>query len=695
MVQYQFFKHEKDFKILCSAARKEFDIETQLTRVERSATQLRFITKQSTSGAHNIINGDDVFSTAKTNLMTINNLSVSEHRKHFQENIYYWEEALNYIVDLFEVLSVIAQKAQILTEIFNVTKFSSSMIEFNHAFIACNAQWNDMMHTIVTSNLKNDICPQGTDLLQTLDVIHNKFEDVFRMLNQTMDDKRNLCGRLYLVPDNLLIKMIAYPTNLEYLQNALDYMFENISNISIRRPDGSEKISHLEVTGVNTDANETITFVQPIIIDSLATPEHVICSIEQSVQQVLKKDLQKSLYQLKETFFKRIESGWIVNFNYQICLKSIQIDNTHLIKNAIMQCELLKKNKPMKMLRMLHNRVRLNRQFFLKLKNYIISIIFQLLNDLAKSYQNNIGKTGTSCFKQKLNAMIITEMNTRDVISKLTATNVKNGLNNFEWLSFIRSYWNNESLNCNIAHINGRFHYGFESKSSDEPLFITPYTNRMLMTISSALKYGFVPYLIGKDEKCCIQILKQLSIEMAVLFVTLSCDPQWKPDCILRCLDGMFKLQSWLCFSGIEKISSHVLARVNEKLADSSSIEKKNYVLDLKKNKILTTFQFFVTSSVKNKGMELDRTIVRNVNATVPDQEIIFQNILWLIGFPRPRKTANQLNAFILHISMYLPDLSYLWTPARIQHAITKMNDKPTAQQEALFVSSALQVMND
>lgn len=363
MVENQFFKYENDFKMLCYAARKEFEIETQLITVERSASELRLLTKQNTSTAHVFVNSDDIILTAKQNLMIIDNLIVSVHRNPFQEKIYYWEETLNCIIDLLDASSVIAQKAQIQTEIFNVTKFSSCMTEFNNAFITCNEQWNDLVHYIATSNLRNDICSRGNDLLQKLYVIQNQFEHVFLILNQTMNDKRKFCSRLNLVPDDLLIKMIAYPTNTEFIQNAVDYMFENISNICIQRQNLLDKFGHLEVTGIQTDTGETITFVQSIIIDSFVTPENIIRMMEHAMQQAMKRDLQKCLHQLKETFFKRIESGWIINFNYQICLKSIQIDNTHLIKNAILQCELLKKNKPIRMLRTLHNRVSINHFF--------------------------------------------------------------------------------------------------------------------------------------------------------------------------------------------------------------------------------------------------------------------------------------------------------------------------------------------
>lgn len=270
--------------------------------------------------------------------------------------------------------------------------------------------------------------------------------------------------------------------------------------------------------------------------------------------------------------------------------------------------------------------------------------------------------------------MIIAEVNTRDVIDKLSASNVENGLKNFEWLSCLRSYWSNESSDCVIAHVNNRFHYGFESKSSTEPLFITPLTHRLMMTISSALKYGFIPHLTGNDEKCAIQILNQLSIELAVLFVVLRGERHWNPECILRCLEGMIQLQSWLCFSGIENISSHILTRINEKLAESSVDQKKNYFLDLKKSKILTTFHLFITTTNKSNKIELDRAIVRNVCAALPDQEMIIKNILWMNGFPRPRKMAHQLNAFMLHIAMYLPNLYHLWTSTRIQNATKKMN---------------------
>lgn len=74
-----------------------------------------------------------------------------------------------------------------------------------------------------------------------------------------------------------------------------------------------------------------------------------------------------------------------------------------------------------------------------------------------------------------LGDLIVVEVHSRDVVQKLIDNNIVND-KDFDWISQLRYYWEDDDLRVKI--VNANFKYGYEYLGNTGRLVITPLTDR-------------------------------------------------------------------------------------------------------------------------------------------------------------------------------------------------------------------------
>jgi dynein heavy chain len=88
--------------------------------------------------------------------------------------------------------------------------------------------------------------------------------------------------------------------------------------------------------------------------------------------------------------------------------------------------------------------------------------------------------------------MITIDAHSRDMIAKVAETG-KDTKQAFEWLSQLRTYWDESIDDCKIQICDAQFPYGYEYLGNGPRLVITPLTDRIYITatqVSHVLTFG-------------------------------------------------------------------------------------------------------------------------------------------------------------------------------------------------------------
>jgi dynein heavy chain len=82
-------------------------------------------------------------------------------------------------------------------------------------------------------------------------------------------------------------------------------------------------------------------------------------------------------------------------------------------------------------------------------------------------------------------ALITVEVHARDVIDKLIKAGCSS-VNDFEWVSQLRFYWDRDLNDCVVKQVLSVFMYGYEYQGNNGRLVVTPLTDRWVAVVHVA-----------------------------------------------------------------------------------------------------------------------------------------------------------------------------------------------------------------
>uniref|UniRef100_A0A182VV30 Sulfotransferase domain-containing protein n=1 Tax=Anopheles minimus TaxID=112268 RepID=A0A182VV30_9DIPT len=515
MTALKLYNYEEELLNLCFAARKEHEVELDLEAVALRVRAIEFGIRQ-TAGATGFLelrSPASHFTTLADNIGIINRIRRSPHRHPFQSLIDYWEHTLGLLDEMLEIIVRMESECRTLHELHRITRSTargSKMDDFNDGFRECFAQWCELMRYISAARLVEDVCPVGQEFIGELESVRKRLNQQANALNDVLCEQREVFPRFYFLSDNQLIRLISAPLDFTQLEQSLPILYENVARFHLLE---RGKLSAPSVGGVYTRDMEYLPFAGSPP-DPAREPDGVTefmnvleCHIHDAMQDLL----STCHTALRRSYYRRVESGWLRSWPLQLCLKSAELQHTLHTRNALVQCSLLGKKKPLKMLRALHTK---------------------LLQEL----------TASACIEneqwqsKKLNDLLVLELNARDLIERLCRRKELHGLESFEWISQLHSYWNPSDRKCFMQLLNVRFTYGYECKRSTEPMLLTPVSERARMATICALKSRQIPLLLSTSGGCSGRqvLLQSLAYSLGRFLITIECDESCLVENLMR-----------------------------------------------------------------------------------------------------------------------------------------------------------------
>uniref|UniRef100_A0A182QX61 Dynein heavy chain linker domain-containing protein n=1 Tax=Anopheles farauti TaxID=69004 RepID=A0A182QX61_9DIPT len=643
------YRYEEDLLDLCYEARKEHEIELDLQRVALCVQAIEFKIHPTPNGGGflELHKPQAQFTTLEDNINTINRLRRSPHRHPFQALIDYWEKTLGTLEEMLEILVRMQSECRVLHELYRITQSipsGSKMDAFNEGFPKCFTQWCELMRYISTVRLVEDLCPVGAEIIAEIETVRKRLNQQADALDDILRAQREAFPRFYLLSDAQLVALISAPFNYDQLEQSLSLMYENIARFGRSE---RETVLSSGIGGVFTRDSEFLPFTTmlPQLHPSHAShgAAETMNQLERHIREALQDLLSECHTALRRSYFRRVESGWLRSWPLQLCLKSAELQQTQHTRNALVQCSLLGRKKPLKMLRFLHTK---------------------LMKELTASAQQVQQAESDRWLSVKLNHLLIVEMNGRDLIDRLCRRRELHGLESFEWISHLQSYWHASGKKCIMHLIDARFSYGFECKGSTEPMLLTPISERARMATICALKSGEIPLLLATTDGCCGRrtLLESLAQSLGVFLLHVECDVHARVEDIVRVVQGVKMIGGWLALGSFERISSSIMSQISDIVLQTITAQRKSVtVREGTSNDKVQLFALPSSNARFTAGKmpvveSVDRTLFRPVHFTSVDQWKVLESWLWLAGCDHSVRLARLTELFVTQVKLVCND---------------------------------------
>jgi dynein heavy chain len=251
--------------------------------------------------------------------------------------------------------------------------------------------------------------------------------------------------------------------------------------------------------------------------------------------------------------------------------------------------------------------------------------------------------------RSKLTALIVTNVHCRDVFDRLAKAGVSSP-NHFDWVSQLRFVWDKDSENCSVLQDRCTLTYGGDYIGNGPRLVITPLTDRVYLTLTTAMS-NFLggspqgPAGTGKTET-----VRDLARSLAKVFSVINCSEQFDSVAMCRVLLGTCTQGGWTCFDEINRVRVDVLSVFAQQVITVlSGLRDGSKTIRLDGQQILFRPQVGLFSTMIPDLTKPDAipdslsVLFRPVAMTLPDVASIAEVTLYSFGFMEAKALGRKI----------------------------------------------------
>ncbi|EPY25664.1 dynein heavy chain, axonemal [Strigomonas culicis] len=589
-------------------AAREYQIEMALVRMNTVWEGLRLNAKSYKETGCYILGKDVIDDTQETlddQVLTTQSLLFSPFKKLFEADISNWEASLTLVQNVLDEWLKCQKSWLYLEPIFQSEDIARQLPAEDKRFQQVNKNWKFLTASAHTIDLIMPFCTQTEKCLELLKENNDLLEMVEKGLNQYLESKRASFARFYFLSDDELLTILSEARDPQKIQPQFRKLFENIAKIDMRLPDN-------EMFGMYSQMNEYIPFIQ-----SVAPRKYVeswLTEIESMMKLSIRAQLEKGV-----TDFKTMDrEAFILQSPGQVAIAVNQIMWTYECETTLKEHGSLAPYAPTAM------------------KNLMVLV-------------ETVRKPLSNLQRMNLSGLITIEVHARDIVEQLA----KDGVDSvfaFEWVSQLRSYWENND--CFLRQVEAQFRYGGEYLGNTTRLVITPLTDRIYLTLTGAMHMFLGGAPAGPAGTGKTETVKDLAKAVAKQCVVFNCQEGMTFASMGKFFKGLAQAGAWACFDEFNRIDVEVLSVVSQQVSSlQEAARTRQYRIPFEGTEIVVdpSYSVFITMNPGYAGRtELPdnlKVLFRPVACMVPDYAMIAEIRLFSFGYAESRKLAQKMVA--------------------------------------------------
>eukprot|EP00118_Oscarella_pearsei_P012540 m.93002 g.93002 ORF g.93002 m.93002 type:complete len:4173 (+) comp36767_c0_seq9:102-12620(+) len=585
---------------VAEVAGKEFSIEQALDKMEGEWEPVSMeVMSYKETGTYIVKFGDDCTQLLDDHIVMTQSMSFSPYKKPFEARIQAWEQKLRLTQDVLDELAMCQRSWLYLEPIFSSEDINRQLPVESKRYQTMDRIWRRVMNSAKANPLVIDLCPDQR-LLDNLKECNKLLEQVQKGLSEYLETKRAAFPRFYFLSDEELLEILSQTKDPTAVQPHLRKCFENIAKLKFE--------DDLRISSMASGEGEVVPFSEDLY--PRGNVEDWLLEVETVMRRSLKQIISDALEAYKET--PRTE--WVLGWPGQVVIAGCQTYWTTQVTQAINADSL---------------------------STLYDSLLIQLA-DLVTLVRGDLTKIG----RMIMSALIVIEVHARDVVARMVEEGVRSA-NDFEWISQLRYYWNDELL---IRAVNAEFVYGYEYLGNTGRLVITPLTDRCYLTLTGALHLRFGGAPAGPAGTGKTETTKDLAKAVAIQCVVFNCSDQLDYMAMGKFFKGLASAGAWACFDEFNRIYIEVLSVVAQQITTIQKAQQQHldrFMFEGVEISLRSSCAVFVTMNPGYAGRtELPdnlKALFRPVAMMVPDYAMIAEIMLFSFGFSDAKVQAKKI----------------------------------------------------